>query len=34
MKMTMIIRTDVEFIKNHVIQWEYQYGQKLQMQMK
>lgn len=32
MKTTVIIHT--EFIKNHVIQWEYQYGAILQMQMK
>lgn len=32
MKTTMIIHT--EFIKNRVIQWEYQYGAILQMQMK
>lgn len=34
MKMTVIIPTDVEFIKKHVIQRGYQYGVILQMQMK
>lgn len=34
MKMSMIMLTDVEFIKNHVIQKGYQYGLILQMQMK
>lgn len=34
MKMTVIIPTNVEFVKNHVIQRGYQSGVILQMQMK
>lgn len=34
MKMTVIIPTDVEFIKSRVIQRECQYGVILQMQIK